>query len=262
MNKWLTILLVAVIITASLSSCTRAGGEFTGREFIPDMAHSVAFESNVYWDYTLNTWDKESVIKRKVLSEPRKPVKGTIPRGYANSDNSAAQYDGSLNVNAVYIPQNGSVPYHYVDTEESRLEATAAITSNPYPITNSGLVRGKDLYITFCAICHGDKGDGNGYLVREDGGVYPAQPAILISDEFISASEGRFYHSIMYGKNVMGAYKDKLSYEERWQVIHYIRSLQAAEKKLAYDENLNTLSSAPRPQPVDTSSTTDQTQQN
>lgn len=260
MNKWLTILLVAVILATSLSSCTRAGGEFTGREFIPDMAHSVAFESNVYWDYTLNTWDKESVIKRRVLSEPRKPIKGTIPRGYANSDDSAEQYDGSFNVNAVYIPKNGSVPYHYVDTEDSRLEASAAITANPYPITNSGLVRGKDLYVTFCAICHGDKGDGNGYLVREDGGVYPAQPAILISDEFISASEGRFYHSIMYGKNVMGAYKDKLSYEERWQVIHYIRSLQAADKKLVYDENQNTLSNAP--QSVGLSTTTDQTQQN
>jgi Ran GTPase-activating protein (RanGAP) involved in mRNA processing and transport len=45
----------------------------------------------------------------------------------------------------------------------------------------------------------------------------------------------------MYGKNMMGAYKDKLSYEERWQVIHYIRGLQAKEKKLAYNETENTL---------------------
>jgi hypothetical protein len=45
----------------------------------------------------------------------------------------------------------------------------------------------------------------------------------------------------MYGKNVMGAYKDKLSYKERWDVIHFIRSLQAEEKELAYSPQENTL---------------------
>ena len=39
----------------------------------------------------------------------------------------------------------------------------------------------------------------------------------------------------------MGSYKDKISYEERWQVIHYIRSLQAKEKKLTYNQLENTL---------------------
>ena len=39
-------------------------------------------------------------------------------------------------------------------------------------------------------------------------------------------------------------FKDKISYEERWQVIHYIRSLQAKEKKLEYSEEANTLNSA------------------
>jgi hypothetical protein len=47
----------------------------------------------------------------------------------------------------------------------------------------------------------------------------------------------------MYGKNVMGAYKDKLSYKERWDVIHYIRTLQASEKDLVYSSEENTLNS-------------------
>jgi len=69
----------------------------------------------------------------------------------------------------------------------------------------------------------------------------PAQPALLNNDEFTAASEGRFYHAIMHGKNVMGGYADKLSYEERWQVIHYIRALQAKDRKLVYSETANTL---------------------
>jgi hypothetical protein len=45
----------------------------------------------------------------------------------------------------------------------------------------------------------------------------------------------------------MGAYADKLSYEERWQVIHYIRSLQAKDAKLAYNQLENTLNYVDKP---------------
>ncbi|MCI1267457.1 MAG: cytochrome c, partial [Saprospiraceae bacterium] len=52
----------------------------------------------------------------------------------------------------------------------------------------------------------------------------------------------RFYHAIMYGRNVMSGYTSKLSYQERWNVIHYIRSLQAKSKNLVYSEKENTFS--------------------
>jgi hypothetical protein len=69
----------------------------------------------------------------------------------------------------------------------------------------------------------------------------------MIQPQFIDTTNGLYYHAIMYGKNVMGSYADKLSYEERWQVIHYIRALQAKERKLAYNENENTLNSTSIP---------------
>jgi hypothetical protein len=47
-----------------------------------------------------------------------------------------------------------------------------------------------------------------------------------LNEEFLAATDGRYYHAIMHGKNVMGAYKDKVSFKERWMIIHYIRSLQ------------------------------------
>ena len=50
--------------------------------------------------------------------------------------------------------------------------------------------------------------------------------------------------NFMFGKNVMGGYADKLSYEERWQVIHYIRLLQADELNMEYSEAANTLNPA------------------
>ena len=71
--------------------------------------------------------------------------------------------------------------------------------------------------------------------------VYPAQPADFLNGEFPTASNGRYYHAIVYGKNVMGGYTDKLSYEERWQVIHWIRALQAKAGGGTYSEDESTL---------------------
>jgi hypothetical protein len=66
------------------------------------------------------------------------------------------------------------------------------------------------------------EGDGNGYLYAGPNAKYPNAPKSFVVDEMISAGNGRYYFAIMYGKNVMGHYADKLSFEERWQVLHYI----------------------------------------
>jgi len=224
-------LIIAVAIVLFLQSCQQPGGNNPGSEFMPDMAHSVAYEANYYNYYYNNTWGSEAEYYE--FAKPRQPVNGTVPRSSSSK---------------IAIPQvNANSPYYYGDSDAERERAIAEIIDNPHPITDAGLAQGKELYGIFCATCHGDKGDGNGYLIREDGGMYPAQPANLISDDFINASNGRYYHSIMFGKNLMGAYKDKLNVEERWQVIHYIRSLQAKEKKLVYNQYTNTLNSVDRP---------------
>jgi len=226
----INLILALVVAVVMLESCGRAGVNETGTEFMPDMAHSVAYEANIYNYYHLNTWDDESVLKLKELSNPREPVAGTIARGYVGTANAqnAALLNGTYSNNAIRMAPNGSVPYYYADTDAGRASAIANIISNPYPITAEGLERGKELYIINCGICHGEKGAADGYLAR-DGSPYPAAPANFLTAAFRDTSNGAYYHSIMYGKNVMGGYADKLSYEERWQVIHYIRSQQAAE---------------------------------
>lgn len=233
-----------------VSSCQRSHDNVPGSEFMPDMAHSVAYESNHYLYYYNNTWGTEDEYYS--FAKPKEPVKGTVPRGYAGlvqatSADVAKSLNGSLTNSSISVPMNGNVPYPYSDTEDDRARAAQEIVQNPFPITDAELKDAKELYNVFCGICHGEKGDGAGYLVREDGGKYPAQPANLLLDQYIDMSNGQYYHAIMYGKNMMGAYKDKISYEERWQVIHYIRTLQAKEKKLVYSEAENTLNSSATP---------------
>lgn len=248
-------LFVIFLVAVLFEACSPPNKNFAGSEYMPDMGHSVAYEANIYNYYYYNTWDSMSTFRLKELSMVRTPVKGTVPRGYAGiyfAGDMAAQREmagvlrGEDAVNTIAVPVNGHVPYYYGNNEDERVRATAEIVGNPFPISDAEMAEAKELYNIFCGVCHGEKGDGNGYLVSEENpnSKYPVVPANFLTDEFVSANNGRYYHAIMYGKNVMGAYADKLSYEERWQVIHYIRSLQAKDRSLTYNETENTLNPA------------------
>lgn len=238
MKKIYNILLLAGFGLLSLSSCQQAGGNSTGSEYMPDMAHSIAYEANYYAYYSYHAWDGEDSYYQ--YAKPRVPVAGTVARGYGGD---MSHNDGSASLMGISLPLNGHMAYHYENTEEGRTKAMTELTENPFPITESGLNEGKELYTIYCGSCHGDKADGNGYLVRDDGGKYPVQPANLVSDEFANATNGRYYHAIVYGRNLMGSHADKLSYKERWEVIHYLRSLQAKIAKKEYSAEVNTYNS-------------------
>ena len=256
--KNLRVLVLSLTLAVVLAACSDPEDNFAGSEYMPDMAHSLALEANTYNYYYYNTWDDESTVELAKLVYPRVTVKGAVPRGYAgsfldgqaapdfNSDEemvgAAAPADNEM-MNAISVPVNGHVPYYYEDSPEGRLDAIANLQDNPFPITEEGMIRGAKLYNIFCSICHGAQGNGLGYIYDEDqnpNAAYPLAPANFLTDEFKAASNGRYYHAIYYGYNAMGAYKDKMNYEERWQVIHYIRSLQAKDAKAEYAEDVNT----------------------
>ena len=229
------LLFIVALFVLARTTCNSSDGNNTGYEYMPDMAHSIAYEANTDNYYYHNTWSDDSTYH--AMAAPRKPVKGTIPRGYAGLSGRTGEAAEAVAANLQGTPMNSFVPYYYEDTEEERARAMAEITSNPYKyISESEMAQGKVLYNTFCGICHGEKGDGNGYLVSEENknAKYPAAPSNYLTEEFVNATDGRYYHAIMYGKNVMGGYKDKMNYKERWLVIHYIRSLQAKDQKQEY----------------------------
>lgn len=223
-NIRLKYILPILLATILLLSCSDASVDSTGSEYMPEMVHSIAYDGNTYGYYSRNNYSTEADYFK--YAQPRLPVKNTVPRGNAVSEIH---------------------PYFYGYSEEERTRASKEIILNPLPITDKHLLKGKELFTVYCAICHGEKADGKGYLVRPDGGKYLALPANLISDDFVKSSNGRYYHAIMRGRNMMEPFFDKLSYEERWQVIHYIRSLQAESKGLIYNQTTNTLNNTDKP---------------
>lgn len=83
--------------------------------------------------------------------------------------------------------------------------------------------RGDTLYATFCALCHGAGGEGNGIVGRRVGA-----PSLL-TERARAFSDGYLYGIIRYGRGVMPWYGDKIyDPRDRWAVVNYTRSLQAA----------------------------------
>lgn len=129
------------------------------------------------------------------------------------------------NGQAAQLPAEGSVPrgfepYEYPNTTEGLEDARANLIS---PLTEEDYdsERAKSLYTIYCAVCHGDKGDGQGILAKRE--KFLGVPSY--NDRPIT--EGSTFHVITYGLNSMGSHANQLNQEERWQVSRYVMSLKS-----------------------------------
>lgn len=94
----------------------------------------------------------------------------------------------------------------------------------PVDVTRELIDRGHGRYQIYCQPCHGALGDGNG-ITKSYGMV--ATPTYH-DDRIRNMPEGEIFNTITHGKNTMMSYADKLTPDERWAVIAYVRSLQRA----------------------------------
>jgi len=74
---------------------------------------------------------------------------------------------------------------------------------------------------------------GDGATVTAGG--HPPPPAYN-SAALINLPEGKMFHTITYGKNLMGSHASQLNVEERWKVIRYVQTLQNPDVMKAADQ--------------------------
>jgi mono/diheme cytochrome c family protein len=117
----------------------------------------------------------------------------------------------------------GFIPYAYMGIDEPQ-----EYLSNPVLPSIENLKLGQKKYLTYCSPCHGNFGDGDSRLK----GQFPNPPS-LHSQRIRSFEDGRFYHIITNGKNIMPSYAAQISREERWTIVNYIRVLQKAKNATA-----------------------------
>ncbi|RZK18589.1 MAG: cytochrome c [Flavobacterium sp.] len=124
----------------------------------------------------------------------------------------------------------GFVKFEYANTKEG-YEASSVVV-NPLQLTEKNLLEGKHFYTVFCSPCHGEKGDGQGHIVKLDKGIsgvpayYGADAVSSRGGAMASLSAGKIYHTITYGLNAMGSHASQLTPTERWKVVLYVQQLQ------------------------------------
>ena len=145
------------------------------------------------------------------------------PVGYEAYQKVAFLPNGSeaLTPPANTIPR-GAVPYDLENTPEGK--ELSRLKASPLDSLQSevNLEKGKELYGIYCAICHGNKGDGQGTLVKREKILGVPSYADAARDITVGSTN----HVIYYGLNSMGSYAVQLNHEERWQVSEYVMKLK------------------------------------
>ena len=101
------------------------------------------------------------------------------------------------------------------------------------------LTEGKSIYERNCASCHGALGQGNG---PASVGMNPPPPAIGTRDAMHDVSPALMYRIVSVGiaGTPMGGWADRLTADERWNVVAYLNSLRTSPREVAEGEGLYT----------------------
>ncbi len=176
---------ITIALVAAFSLVSCFNNNKPNYQFMPNMYEPVGYET--YGEYDVFENEQEAKL----------PAEGSIPRGWQ--------------------------PYEYDDTTEG-LNLAKAESKNPLEITEDNISEGEALYTIYCAVCHGDKGDGQGILAQRE--KFLGIPSY--ADPGRDITMGGIYHVEMYGLNAMGSYASQTNEKERWQIAMHVMNLKAA----------------------------------
>lgn len=224
MKRPLIKITAALSVVLAVTSC-RVDPNSAGYEYMPDMYRSPALEA--YVDYGSSkhmdwTWQQKSDAG-VVTKLSRKPAVGTVP--FIEADMKRAEK--LTNAGSSFM----IMPYTLKNTPED-YERAAAEVKSPLLSNKTNIEKGAELYQKMCAHCHGKEGKGDGAISASGKIVAPDYPGKLKD-----LSEGKMYHSINYGKGLMGSHASQMSKLERWQVVEYVKCLQKGVPAPTYDKN-------------------------
>jgi mono/diheme cytochrome c family protein len=167
---------------ASVMAGCGASGNDRAREYMPDMARGPAYKA-----FAPNAATRTGLTLQM-------PVAGTIARGHQ--------------------------VFHFGPGEEEAARAGRELT-NPLRLSaeTETIEDGRGLYQTYCLVCHGANGKGDGPLVVA--GKIPTPPAYS-SVRVAAFPPGRLFHVVTMGTQKMPSYAALLTPGERWKVIAYV----------------------------------------
>lgn len=142
--------------------------------------------------------------------------------GYKAQDHNPDAEDGR----SMMLPPENTVarnqlPYRY----KGKPADAKRYLSNPFA-SKDVMARGKEMYDTYCMVCHGATGKGDGPVAEH----MALKPPSLLTEKMNSWNDAEIYHVITDGRGLMGAYASQVVSDDRWAIVNYVRSLQKNAK--------------------------------
>jgi len=143
------------------------------------------------------------------------------------NQNSSRTTNKNQNDSRSIAPNQNAAPQADFSKNTWELPEDADKTPNPVPSSAESIAKGKELYMERtkgnCVFCHGDTGAGNEANMPR----LRRKPADLTNKERMTAmTDGEVYWKITRGINgIMPAGEKRMSEEERWNVVNYVRTL-------------------------------------
>lgn len=93
---------------------------------------------------------------------------------------------------------------------------------NPLRPSESNLKAARQIYVDECAQCHGERGRGDGLEARSH---YPLPADLTDAKRMATVKDGEIFYQISEGRRPMPSFKNRLTQDERWQLVLLVRSL-------------------------------------
>jgi mono/diheme cytochrome c family protein len=89
------------------------------------------------------------------------------------------------------------------------------------------LLRGQDRFMAYCTPCHGQTGNGNGFITERGLGYWQKLPASYHTNRLRKVEDGHIYDTLTNGFGIMYGYGSRIQdVNDRWAVVAYVRALQ------------------------------------
>lgn len=198
-----------LMVAAAVSLVGCAGGDNPGREYAPNMYHSVAYEPLT-----------------QITDEQAGAWANALDNGRGEYFNSNKYNPYRMNMrepapNTVKRNKYGWLPYRSKNVPKDSIDIVVKGMTSPLEENPVYVTEGKALYEVYCKHCHGVKGMADGKVSDKYPGV-----ANLKGDSYLAMSEAHIFHVITYGAGLMGAHGSQVSPEDRWRIARYVKDLQ------------------------------------
>jgi mono/diheme cytochrome c family protein len=102
------------------------------------------------------------------------------------------------------------------------LTAEDIARKNSVAFTENSVARGKKLYQSQCAMCHGEKADGKGE-VAEEMKVNP--PDFTKPETLKDRTDGALFVILAVGSDTMPGQGTRMKDKEKWDLVNYLRAV-------------------------------------